>query len=215
MTLDPERARAVRRRRVHERQAVVFGVLLASLALAGLGAAAVYTDTIDVPLLARDFSTPSPTAGLDVVAPCPPAGAVPVPVQQVTVNVYNGSGRPGLAGSTLQDLQARGFVPGATGNTAEPVKGVGRISFGAAGVTSAYALWDHLDDVTLQLDDRADATVDLAIGETFVDLVALEEVLVDPALPLPTPTGCVPLEQMTPVPVVGPAPPDAEGAAAG
>ena len=33
---DPDRARALRRRHIHERQAVIFGVLLAILAVAGL-----------------------------------------------------------------------------------------------------------------------------------------------------------------------------------
>jgi len=214
VSVDPDRARSLRRRQVHERQAVVFGVLLASLALAGLGAAAVYTDTVDVPFLARDFSTPTPTAGLEVIAPCPPAGALPAAAGTVTVNVYNGSGRPNLAGSTLAALAGRGFVAGATGNAA-PLKGAGRISYGAPGVVSAYALWEHLEDVELQLDARADATVDLALGEGFEGLVPADEVLVDAAAPIPAPTGCVPLEQMTPVPVVGPAPAPAEGEAAG
>jgi hypothetical protein len=50
VTTDPDRARTLRRRHMHERQAVIFGVLLAGLALAGLGAAAVYTGTLAVPV---------------------------------------------------------------------------------------------------------------------------------------------------------------------
>jgi hypothetical protein len=205
MSDDLDRARTARRQHVHERQAVVFGVLLASLALAGLGAAAVYTDTLSVPFLARDFSTPEPTAGSTVIAPCPPVGTMPIAATSVTVNVYNGSGRAGLAGRTLADLVARGFVAGATGNSPEPVRGAGRISYGTAGVAAAYALRDHVPTAELVLDQRADGTVDFAVGEGFDGLVDLEELVpVDLAVPIPSPTACVALDTLTPVPVVVP-----------
>ena len=50
---DPDRARALRRRHVHERQAVIFGILLAILAVAGVSAAAIYTGNLNVPFFAR------------------------------------------------------------------------------------------------------------------------------------------------------------------
>ena len=110
MSLDPDRPRVLRRRHMHERQAVVFGVLLAGLALTGLGAVAVFTGALEVPGLARGFSSPSPEAGSLLVVPCPPTGAAPVPYAQITVSVLNGSTRSGLAAETAADLVERGFV---------------------------------------------------------------------------------------------------------
>jgi len=46
---------------MHERQAVIFGVLLAALALAGLGAAAMFTGSLNLPVFAREFAA-EPTA---------------------------------------------------------------------------------------------------------------------------------------------------------
>ncbi|WP_448631846.1 hypothetical protein [Cellulomonas soli] len=92
---DADRGRVLRRRHMHERQAVVFGVLLAGLAVAGVGAAAVYTDTINLGVFDRGFSSPAPTATTADQAVCPPAGALPVSYDQITVTVLNGSGAAG------------------------------------------------------------------------------------------------------------------------
>ena len=74
---DPDRARALRRRHVHERQAVIFGILLAILAVAGVSAAAIYTGNLSVPFFARGFSSkPTPSVTFQP-APCPPQGALP------------------------------------------------------------------------------------------------------------------------------------------
>jgi hypothetical protein len=184
---------------MRERQAVIFGLLLAGLALTGLASAAVYTGTFHVAFLARGFSTPAPTAGVAAAA-CPPVGAAPVPYAQITVNVFNGSGRTGLAGLTATDLKGRGFAIGATGNAAQPITGNARITFGTAGVAAAYTLAAHLDHPNLVLDTRSDPSVDLTIGKSYVGLIAADQVTLDPAVPFAPPPGCVPLSKVTPVP---------------
>jgi hypothetical protein len=200
VTTDPDRARMLRRRHMHERQAVIFGVLLAGLALAGLGAAAVYTGTLAVPFLARGFSTPAPEAGTSAV-PCPPEGAAPVPYAQVTVNVFNGTGVPGLAAQTAAALTERGFVVGTTANSPASVTGTARLTFGAAGVAAAYTLAAQLDKPVLVLDPRADATVDMTVGTGYVGLVSADLIALDPAVPFAAPAGCVPISQITLAPV--------------
>jgi hypothetical protein len=200
VTTDPDRARTLRRRHMHERQAVIFGVLLAGLALAGLGAAAVYTGTLGVPFLARGFSTPAPEAGTTAV-PCPPEGAAPVPYAQVTVNVFNGTGVPGLAAQTAAALTERGFVVGTTANSPANVTGTARLTFGAAGVAAAYTLAAQLDKPVLVLDPRADATVDMTVGTGYVGLVSADLIALDPAVPFAAPAGCVPISQITLAPV--------------
>jgi len=194
---DHDRARELRRRHMHERQAVVFGVLLASLAVAGLGAAALYTDSMSLPFLEREFSVkPTAVAGA-VDTYCPPEGALPVPAGEITVDVYNGANIGGLAGRTATDLTDRGFVIGVTENAPSAFTGVARIIYGAAGSAAAYTLQAHLPDAVLQNDARTDALLDLIVGKEYTNLLPLEEVVLDPAAPLVGPEGCTPFAEMT------------------
>ena len=107
---EQDRARQLRRRHMHERQAVIFGVLLAALALAGLGAAAMFTGSLNLPVFARGFEAEPTATATQLPYPCPPAAALPVAANQVTVRVFNATTRVGLAGATGASLQERGFV---------------------------------------------------------------------------------------------------------
>ncbi|MBO0899082.1 LytR C-terminal domain-containing protein [Cellulomonas sp. zg-ZUI22] len=191
---DQDRARALRRRHMHERQAVVFGVLLAGLAVSGLGAAALYTDSLSLPFLEREFTALPTEAAEDVRTYCPPEGALPVATNQITVDVYNGAGIDGLAGQAASLLTERGFVIGQTENAAK-VSGVGRIIYGVAGSAAAYTLQAYVPDAVLTPDTRQDALVDLVVGSEFVGLAPQEEVLLDPATPLVGPAGCIPFQE--------------------
>jgi hypothetical protein len=187
---------------MHERQAVIFGVLLAGLAVAGLGAAAVYTGSLDLPMMGRGFSTApaSPTAA-NAAGPCPPEGAAPVPYDQITVNVYNATSRVRLAAATAEALGERGFHIGAT-KDGTAYSGVAQISFGPAGVAQAYTLAAQIDGATLLLvnKDPADPSVDLALGANYAELKPVDAVLLDPAVPFTPPEGCQPLSEATPAP---------------
>ena len=194
---DYERARALRRRHMHERQAVVFGVLLACLAVAGLGAAALYTDSLSLPFLEREFTAVPTVDPVAVATYCPPEGAMPVPADQITVDVYNGAGIGGLAGTTAGQLRERGFVVGNAQNAGSPLSGVARIIYGPAGSAAAYTLKAHVDGAVLQNDPRETPEVDLIIGKEFTSLVPPEAVLLDPALPLEGPEGCTPFAELT------------------
>ena len=159
---EPDRARQLRRRHMHERQAVIFGVLLAALALAGLGAAAIFTGSLSLPFFARDFAkVPTPTASQDPY-PCPPAGALPVAANQITVKVFNATTRVGLAGATGAALTERGFIVASAENATATYDGTARIIFGVTGVAQAYTLAAHIDGAVLVLDPRADASLDVA-----------------------------------------------------
>jgi hypothetical protein len=191
-----DRERALRRRHKHERQAVVFGVLIAALAVGGLGAVAVFTGGIEGPF-SRPFTTKAPEAAPSLVPPpCPPDGTLPVAYAQVQVQVFNATDRAGLAADTAAALTARGFAVLGTGNSPSPVFGAARISFGAAGVPAAYTLAAHVGGGTiLVLDNRQDATVDLAVGPDWVSLLDPATVVLDPNAPLVGQPGCLPLEQ--------------------
>jgi len=201
--MDADRARAARRRHMHERQAVIFGVLLAALAVIGLGAAAVYTDSIDIPFFDKSFAAaPSPTPTRDSV-PCPPQGALPVKYSKVKVNVYNGTQTAGLAGKTADDLKDRGFKVATTTNAPVQYAGVARINFGYKGVAQAYTLAAQLPDAEMTLDARTNTSVDLTLGSDFTDLTAEDSVDLDKDQPLVAPANCTPYEEL-PAPTATP-----------
>jgi hypothetical protein len=199
----PDLARQRRRRHVHERQAVIFGVLLAGLGVAGLGAAAVYTGNLELPFLARGFSSPEPTGLAAADSPCPPEGATPVPYGQVVVNVFNGTTRVGLAGDTASALAARGFVIGTQANASAQgytgYDGTALIQFGSQGVAAAYTVAAQIDSPLLVMDDRGDASVDVVVGSSYNALVAAADITLAADQPFAVPAGCVPLDQVTPV----------------
>lgn len=205
---DRDRARVLRRRHQQERQAVVFGSLVAALAVAGLGAVAIYTDAIRAPFLDRGFVTPSsaPTASTLPPPPCPPDGAVPLAYDQVTVSVYNASDRSGLAGTTADVFASRGFAIGTTSNYPSTIDLPVEVLFGQSGVAAAYTVAAQLVDPRLVLDTREDASVDVVLGADFAGMVPAEEVTLDPSTPLVGAKGCVSLEDAIPAAVPGPTP---------
>jgi len=204
-----ERARALRKRHQRERQAVVFGSLVAGLGVLGLGAAAIYTDVLPAPFLNRPFSTPTPADNAWVLppAPCPPEETLPIAVSNVTVNVLNSSTRAGMAGTTATDLEERGFVVAGTGNADDPKTPLpSEIHFGEAGIAAAYTLAAQLADPVLVLDTREDETVDLLLGDTFPGLIDAASVALDPGSPLIGVAGCVAIEDAVKDAVPGPTP---------
>lgn len=203
-----DRARAMRRRHRQERQAVVFGSLVAALAVAGLGAVAIYTNAIRAPFLDRGFVTPSATSTASALPPppCPPDGAVPLAYDQVTVSVYNGSDRSGLAGTTADVFASRGFTIGSTANYPTTINLPVEVLFGQSGVAAAYTVAAQLLTPRLVLDTREDASVDVVLGADFGGMVPAGEVTVDPSKPLVGAKGCVALEDAIPDAVPGPTP---------
>lgn len=201
-------ARALRRRHQHERQAMVYGSLVAGLAVVALGAAAVYSGSISAPFLDRPFVTVSPSEPASSLPdpPCPPDGTLPVAYNAISVVVLNGSDRAGLAGQTAEALTARGFVVASTGNYTGTTTAGAQLVFGEAGLASAYSLAAQLESPVLVLDTRADATVDLVLGEAFSGLVDPTTIVLDPAAPLVGVEGCVPLEQAREDAIPGPTP---------
>lgn len=193
------RQRALRRRHKHERQAVVFGALIATLAVVALVSSAIYTGTLEAPF-ARGFSTEAPQISSDAPAPCPPDGALPVAYANVQLNVLNGTKTAGLAGTSSAELTTRGFTVLSTGNYAKPVPQTARIMFGATGLAAAYTVAAQFDKPLLVLDTREDATVDVAVGALYVSLVATDKVALAPDVPLTPYAGCVAIGKITPVP---------------
>lgn len=194
------RKRKLRRRHKRERQAVIFGAVLAGLATVGLGAAAVWTGSMESPVH-REWTTISPSSTeTKASVPCVPADTLPVTYEDVTVNVYNATTRAGLAGSVADLLGQRGFTIGEKDNYPSKISGTGVIAFGAQGVAAAYTLAAHVPGMTLSYDARTDETVDLALGARFQSLVDLDKVPLEADVPLRPVAGCVPLAEASPLP---------------
>lgn len=219
MNITPERARELRRRHRHERQAVIFGGLVAAMAVTALGATAVYTGVVDAPFT-REFTTiapetPVPTA---VAQPCVPAETLPVPYSEVQVRVLNGTDRAGLAGDTAQELTARGFTVLGTANSPTPLATTATVHVGQAGLAHGYTLAAQIEGAMIELDTREDATVDLVLGDEWTEMIDPGVVPLDAAEPLTPVSGCVPLEEALeaagPPPAIGgeedPAPENAD-----
>lgn len=206
-TRDPQ---ALRRRHRRERQAVVFGSMIATMAVAALGATAVYTGVIDPPF-AREFTTLAPDDGGGAgAAPCPPEGSLPTTYGEVQVQVLNGAGRAGLAADVSEQLGARGFTVLGTGNYPGSYTGIAEIRFGEAGLRAAYTLAAQLDGAALLIDARAEPTVDLVLGAGYTALLDPASVPLVPDQPLVGVEGCLPLSEALEQAPPGPTPP-AEG----
>lgn len=196
----PQQARVLRRRKQHERQAVIFGLLIALLAATGVVGLAVYTGAFSFPGSAEFVAkAEEPGTAFAAPQPCVPSGSVPVGRKKIKVTVLNGSDRAGLAGVVGDLLTDEGFTVEGTGNdTRRPTQPV--ISFGAKGITRAYTLLAYLPDSRLVLDNRTGGSVDLTVTAEFAGLVPSEQITLDPEIPLESVPDCVELDDVTPQP---------------
>ncbi len=200
-------ARVARRRREHERQAVIYGVLVALLLLTGLGALAIFTGAIDAPF-AREFTNPHQVEDT-VTPPClppvegQPDGALPIAASDVHLRIYNASGVAGIAGANQSVLARRGFTVDATGNHDTTLRR-SELRFGKNGIVAAYTLAAHFPRMNLVLDAREDATVDLLVGESYDRPLDEDDVHLSAETPLRNAEGCKPADQLTPIPAPTP-----------
>jgi LCP family protein required for cell wall assembly len=86
----------------------------------------------------------------------------------VTVQVYNGSGTPGLAGSAATALTGAGFVVAGTGNADSSDYTVTEIRYAAGDEALAGALLAQVPGAALKaVDDATSGTVQLVLGSDF------------------------------------------------
>ncbi len=186
-----DKIRATRRRRKHERQAVIFGVLIAFLAVSG--------GALSLPNEPEFIVTEEKGITLAQQPACVPPDTEPLPYAKVHVTVLNGSNRGGLAGSVSKSLTDRGFTVDSTGNdTRKPTRAL--ITSGDDGIAHAYTLLAHYPDSQLVLDARPGSTVDFTVPEGFVELEAEELVQLSADTALVSVTGCVEVGKITPLP---------------
>lgn len=197
-TTDPEVARALRLKRKRERQAIIYTFIITLLVIIAIMAAAILTGRIASPF-DRDFSYP-PVEYADLAQPCiSSANATPLAASDLHVNVYNASGRTGLARRTADYLNERNInilvVTDAPSKAQRPA-----IHFGVQGLDAAHTLRAHVPGAVLVLDKREGVVLDLVLGSEFEGLRSAEHVNLDNSAPLPDLRGCVPVDDITPTP---------------
>lgn len=197
-----DEARAARRRHEHERQAVVFGVIIAFLAVCGVFAAAMFTGSLVGPFQ-REFTVVGVSQQEEVPAPClpevegQPDGALPWLYSDVKVNPLNASESQGVATAFETVLVERGFTVLDTGDA--PVKlENSELRFGRKGIVPAYTLAAQFPSIRLVMDDRTGETVDLLVGQEFDKPLDVDDVDVAADEPLTNVDGCVPASEITP-----------------
>lgn len=106
----------------------------------------------------------------------------------VTVNVYNGTARTGLAAAVAGALEYKGFKVATVDNDplGKTIETVGEIRAGPTGAAGAALVSQRLVGARVVRDDRADASVDLVLGKRYRALSTPPKVTVTKAT-TPTP----------------------------
>jgi len=215
---DYTQARARRRRHLHQRQTVIFGLLLLALAGTLLLAWLMWVGAFPSPF-ERDFTSPPPEESTTTVA-CPPEGAVTVGLNEITASVYNSTDVAGLAGNVSATLATAGVSITQTANWEDTIVGVGFLRTGILGLEEAYTLQLAFPGMVVTKDAREDALVDVVLGEEFGSVADLSTITAGLEVPIPaecqpdaptvSPTGA-PTETAGTAPSTAPAEPPAEG----
>ena len=112
----------------------------------------------------------------NVIRPAPPVPPVKCVNQklpqgvlrssQVSVNVFNGGTKKGLAGDVGRSLRQRGFKVIKTSNTGQKIEKTVVVGAGAKD-PEVLLVKDFFKHVTVKADKRADHTVDVLVGNDY------------------------------------------------
>lgn len=120
--------------------------------------------------------------------PYDPAVATP---GQTKVNIYNSTGRDGLAGSTAKAFVSRGFIVDRVANdpTKRKTPAVAEVRHGPATKAQARLVLSTMPKGTVLVNDKRKAiVVDVALGTKFTALVPAPKPTGPPMCPAPTAT---------------------------
>jgi hypothetical protein len=167
---DPDDPTRLRRRVVH-------GVVL--VLLLGLIVGAIITA---VAIVSGQLRIPATETSDEPASICPGATFDYTPNEQINLNVYNSTSRPGLARTVADDLLGRKFVVGAVANTDAGYRGVAAVVSGAAGQSAAFSVQRNVPGSDYFQDGRTDASVDLILAGDYQALAAADQVDQTPGL---------------------------------
>ena len=111
---------------------------------------------------AREAATATPTTTACEMTP-----------EQVEVNVYNATSRPGLAAQVATDLRKRGFVVETVANDPKRAEltGRGELRYGETSLEAARLVEQHVGSFAKKVDERQRTSVDVVLGPTYDQLV--------------------------------------------
>lgn len=156
---------------VRLRRRVVHGVVL--VLLLGLIAGAIITA---LAIINGHLKLPSTAASDEPRTTCPAATFDYTPPEQINLNVFNSTSRPGLARTVADELLARKFVVGNVANTEAAYRGVAAVVSGAAGQSAAFTVQRHVPGSDYFQDGRTDASVDVIVAGDYKELAAADRV---------------------------------------
>lgn len=191
-----KKARAIRRRRVRERQAVVFGILAAGLGATALWGVGVYQGAIALPF-DKGFTYQETLTDPVHETACLLPNTKPVGAKKIKVNIYNASEKPRLAASVATELGNRKIKVAATGN-AETHRATTAIVFGPEGLDDAYTISAQFANSALILDDtKEDKVLDILLGDDFKSLNDKDSVELNADEAMNSRPGCVDIWELT------------------
>ncbi|CAN7369042.1 LytR C-terminal domain-containing protein [Pseudarthrobacter oxydans] len=153
----------------HVRRRVLHGVVL--MLLVGLIAAAIITA---LAIINGQLKIPSAAPAEEAVSTCPAATFDYTPNDQINLNVYNSTSRPGLARSVADEFLARKFVVGAVSNVDAGYRGAAAVISGAAGQSAAFSVQRNLPGSDYFQDSRTDGSVDVILAQDYKALTPPE-----------------------------------------
>lgn len=142
---------------------------------------------------------------LQPIPEAPPPKCVPQPVRQgalssgqVTVKVFNGGDRKGLAGDVGRSLRSKGFKVQTTSNTAEKITKTVIVGAGAKN-PEVLLVKGFFKGARVRVDKRADHSVDVLVGTKYAGLNKKAK----PSIAVKASTVCLPSQNQTPASVLG------------
>lgn len=188
-------ARADYRRRIQQRQTVIFGTIAAIMAVLLLFALLFWSGIVPFPF-DKKFSEKASTS--EIVTPCIAKGAEATELNKITVNVYNSTSISGIAGEASAAFGALGISVGVTENWNgdQSLSESARIQTGAQGINAAYTLAQYIPDSIIQYDpDMTGETVNVILGTKWGGLQSAESVAsVNPDGTLSSAADCTKLD---------------------
>jgi hypothetical protein len=151
------------------RRRVLHGVVL--VLLVGLIAAAIITA---LAIINGQLKIPAAAPAEESVSTCPAATFDYTPNDQINLNVYNSTSRPGLARSVADEFLARKFVVGAVSNVDAGYRGAAAVISGAAGQSAAFSVQRNLPGSDYFQDSRTDGSVDVILAQDYKALTTPE-----------------------------------------
>ena len=172
-------ARAAYRRKMQQRQTVLFSSLTATLAVVMVLAMLIWAKVIPFPFEPKFTEVEDPNK---VTTPCIADGAKATDLTSITVNVYNATNRTGIAGEASKDLGTLGVTVAQTQNWSGETKvsESARIVTGSRGINAAYTIAQYIPKSVVQYDaSMNDETVSVVLGTGYNEIVDAAKVKSD------------------------------------